>query len=459
MKKLPLALLLASVAFSPVALAQTADAPANANAPAATTAGESEIEGFRVLIVRANEQLERRERTAASQTLTEADQNLQTQAESNPEYDRFDEQLQSARQAVDEDRLTEARRILVVMLEDEELVETADATARLRVAVPEPDVTVQQSDPEVTVQQASPQVEVDPGRPQVTVNQAAPQVRVQMPQPTITIDMPRPQIIVEMPDPDVSVGMAQPRVTVNQADPTVTVDQGTPQIAVGGAEATTEDGETAERADVTVEEGQANVAVQPSRAVVNVAETEPQVRYNTADPEIQIESAGDPIVDFNQSGESDVQIRQMGEQAGAERAANAEENDTDNAAAQQDAAARPAANRDSDNEAVNAASASEVELQVGQLDDYSVIGANANDLGSIEKFVNVDGRIYAVVASGGFFGLGANETAIPLSSLVLTNDQLVAPNITESQVDSLQDFDGDAYPELPQDHVITIGRG
>ncbi|WP_296810572.1 hypothetical protein [Thiocapsa sp.] len=44
---------------------------------------------------------------------------------------------------------------------------------------------------------------------------------------------------------------------------------------------------------------------------VNISETQPQVRYNAAQPVAQIASEGEPQVQFNQSGEARVQIRQL----------------------------------------------------------------------------------------------------------------------------------------------------
>ena len=115
-------------------------------------------------------------------------------------------------------------------------------------------------------------------------------------------------------------------------------------------------------------------------------------------------------------------------------------------------------NREGSNIAVNRSAASQVTISVDEITDYNIVGQNGNVLGDIQNVVKVEHKLYAVIGSGGFLGLGEKEVAIPLSSLVLTNNGFVAPNISESQIGALQEFNEDQYPELDGDQTITIGQ-
>lgn len=361
----------------------------------------------------------------------------------------------------------------------------ADATARLRVIVPEPEVLVHQAAPDVTVEQAQPRVNVDPGRPIVTVQQAEPVVRVEVPQPRVTIDIPKPRILVEMPDPNVDVQMAQPRVSVEQAQPTVEVEQGEVAIEMGDA-TQTEVG--AEQARVSIEQQDAQVTVQPAnQARVSISEVQPDVRYESAEPRIEVQQSGEPQIIFNQSGEAEVSFRQMtaeetrkeaernqqsavDQEAGAEARSkdrtatvaqkqNLGETATDRraAATQQqqevEAADRPTATAGeqdagqdrsyavvgtgAETDAVQQQNTRRFSLE--QLNEMSVIGANGDQIGDVEDVVLHQGETYIIVGSGGFLGIGERAVALPLSDMVVRDDQLVMRSLVEEDVENMRD--------------------
>ncbi|HEY9056207.1 MAG TPA: PRC-barrel domain-containing protein, partial [Aurantimonas sp.] len=395
----------------------------------------------------------------------------QVEGEQRQEVTMLRDQLVEADTALAGEDIDAAMIVLADIEKDSErrtAMFEADVSAQVAVDVPEPNVSVEQADPQVTVQQARPEVSVDPGRPQVTVNQAAPQVRVQMPQPTITIDMPRPEILVEMPDPDVAVSMAQPRVSVQQAQPSVSIEQGEPQVRIGEDTANVGSGE---QPTVSVQEGDPQVQVQQAEAArISVSESQPQVAYNAAEPEVQIESAGEPKVQFNQSGEAKVQIRQLSadetrQMAEQQRQAGSEAEPRPGAEAepnQQNAAVdrTPVTElepREGADRAINAGATSGYAMTVGEIVNYDIMGANGETLGDIEDIVNVQDRLYAVVGSGGFLGMGEKEVAIPLSSLVLRDNMLIAPNISENQIEALEEFNADSYEGLPEATQVTLG--
>lgn len=90
--------------------------------------------------------------------------------------------------------------------------------------------------------------------------------------------------------------------------------------------------------------------------------------------------------------------------------------------------------------------------------DYNVLDANGEALGEINEAVKIDNRLCAVVEVGGVLGIGAKNVAIPLSSMTATEWGMTAPNDSKSQVEVLEDFDGDQYPELEDGMMITVGE-
>lgn len=410
----------------------------------------------------------------------------------------------------------------------------AEATARLRVFVPEPQVTVEQSAAEVQVEQREPQVAVNPGQPRVTVNQAEPVVRVQTQPPKITIDMPKPEILVEMPDPNVDVAMRQPRVTVNQPEPQVSVEQGQPRVEMGQQQ-TAED---SDQAQVNVQQqDQTTVQVDKAdQARVQVEDVRPQVRYNTAEPRIEVEEAGEPQIAFNQPGEANVRFRQMtaeetqaaaeerrdavagyradarepevGERTeaadqGAEQQATAEQSqaavtqgrqqdDAQTATTDQEQAATqaPAADtgqagdqdvaqetgqetgddlaqttgQDTGFSVVNPqeradtadqAAATETVL-VSRLRDMAVLGATGDTIGDVDEILLRNGETYLIVGAGGFLGLGQKDVALPLSDMTIRGDTLVMRQITDEEVENMQEFDRTEFQPVADEQSVEI---
>lgn len=308
-----------------------------------------------------------------------------------------------------------------------------DATARLRVIVPEPDVTVRQAAPEVEVEQAQPTVRVDPGRPVVTVRQANPVVNVEVPQPRITIDMPKPSITIEMPDASVDVEMAQPRVTVNQPQPEVQVEQGEVTLRMGDSEATPN--QEGDQADVQIEQQNAEVQVKkPDPADVVIADVQPDIRYEAAQPQINVEQSGEAEIQFNQSGEAEVQFRQM----------TAEE--TRAAAEEQQARLETDREQSAGNRIV-----------VGDLVDKNVIGADGEELGSVEAVVAYENRTYLVVASADSLGTDGRMVGLPASDVSMKgDDQLTMKSLTAEDVKDASEIDPDNFERVSQSEEVEI---
>ena len=296
---------------------------------------------------------------------------------------------------------------------------------------------------DVVVQPDAPAVKVDVPEPNVQVNQANPDVSVSQPQPTITVNQPAPTITVRMPDPNVDVEMAQPEVSVSQGEPQVSVDD-----SGNAAVETSDDGD--EQANVTVDQANANVQVRQS-------EQRPQIRYQSEDAKVSVnQEKGEPKIIY-QNADGSPMDGSEDTAADRQQQSNAASQDRQERVTSDEAAGERSAT-DNETMAINPGSSSEREMTVEEVTDYDIIGANGEVLGDIQEIVKVDNRLFAVIGSGGFLGLGEKEVAIPLSSLMATDRGMIAPNVTESQIDALSEFDDDQYPELDGETRITVGQ-
>ena len=362
----------------------------------------------------------------------------------------------------------DAMRLAIGEELDEDTLASLDveATAEFQVAVPEPEVSVQQPAPQVSVEQPKPDVNVTPGRPIVTVNQAEPVVQVVTTPPKVTIDMPKPEILVEIPDPTVDVAMARPRVSVTQPEPTVTVEQGEVQLAIGEKEVEQERGE----ARVNVEQSNATVRVDEAESPnINVAEVQPEVRYNAAKPRVELSESGDPDIQFNQSGEANVRFQRMS--AEETRAAAAQQGEAERemaARTEADTEERTAAavrgaeeNRAEQSAAANQSTAANnapatSSMSVADLMDRELIGSDGETIGDVENIVVRGDVTYIVVGSGGLLGLGEKQVAIPMSEIYFRDDQLFTPATTEEAVEEMAEYEPEGYRPLGTDQDVEV---
>ena len=48
--------------------------------------------------------------------------------------------------------------------------------------------------------------------------------------------------------------------------------------------------------------------------------------------------------------------------------------------------------------------------------------------------------IVAIIGVGGFLGMGENEVAIPVEKLILREDEVIVPGVTEDRLESMPEF-------------------
>ncbi|MCW4115274.1 PRC-barrel domain-containing protein [Aurantimonas sp. MSK8Z-1] len=470
------ALLATTTATAPAALAQTStsDAAATPAAATATKTNASAQSGRTAAGTAGNDRAQMRQ--AMRQQIRQASRQIQNdrldQAEATinsvvsslagsglPEGDRrtmIRTHLVAARDAIQDDMAREARQALRAAQRE---LRRSNGTAGRSAEETASNFVVQPQSPQIRVDMPEPDVRVQQRQPQVSVNQQQPQISVHQPAPRVTVDIPQPEITVRMPQPDVAV---------NQRKPQVEVEQGQPQVSVA------RQGDATVRASQQPDDDRAQVDVQSSgQADVTVrnADRQPQVRYQRDEAEVTVnQPQGEPQVRYETSGDrqaADNQPTSQDRQAAAGQSRDRQSQDGQNnrrvAARMNSDASQPANGRaanaadDSGNRAVSANAGQQIQRTVGQLLDYDIVGENGNTLGDVEEIVRVDNRLYAVIASGGFLGLGEKEVAIPLSSLVVDGTTFRAPDISEAQMDALNEYDEDRYREVGDDQRVTLG--
>ena len=303
---------------------------------------------------------------------------------------------------------------------------------------------------DIVVQPDAPKIKVDVPEPSVSVKQAQPNVSVTQPKPTIIVRQPAPKVTVDIPQPEIIVQMPKPQVDVDQAQPEVSVNQGKPQVSVS------DNGQPAVQANESTDRAKVNVQQAQPKVDVMGTDQQPEVRYESEKAQVQVNQPnGEPNIRY--------------ENADGSPASNGQTNDPANAKA--DSQPQPAADtkamqkqssntkaREGADIAVNASSTKDTQMTVRQITDYDIVGANGETLGDIQNVVNNNDKLYAVIGSGGFLGLGEKTVAIPLSSIVLKDDHFVSPNISDTQVNSLKEFKVDQYPKLNENQTVTVGQ-
>ena len=303
---------------------------------------------------------------------------------------------------------------------------------------------------DIVVQPNAPEIKVDVPDPSVSVKQAQPIVSVTQPKPTIIVRQPAPKVTVDIPQPEIIVQMPKPQVNVEQAQPEVSVNQGKPQVSVSDS------GQPAVQANESTDQAKVNVQQAQPKVSVMGTDQQPEVRYESEKAQVQVNQPdGKPKIRYENEDGSAASNEQTGDPANVK--ANPQPQPAADAKAMQKQSNASEA-REGVDMAVNAGATKDAKMTVRQITDYDIVGADGKTLGDIENVVNNNNKLYAVIGSGGFLGLGEKSVAIPLSSLMFNGDHFVSPSITDSQVNSLKEFKVDQYPELKANQTVTVGQ-
>ncbi|WP_031555148.1 PRC-barrel domain-containing protein [Parvularcula oceani] len=379
---------------------------------------------------------------------------LQTEDEDEAEAEMLvQEDEEEIVRDVERETETATRRVQ----EEVQIEETVTVQGVVDVASGVPTVEVDQQAAEVSVREQAPRVTVTSRQGEIVVREAPPRIRVEMPQPIITIEQDAPEIVITMPDPDVNVETNPPQVEVRQPEPRIRVAVPDPLVdldlqAVAGAE----DGEVETRfsrqdtpapeardgmrlvpraeagtdANVYVTEAEPNVEMAGGDAApeISVETAEPSVRFVDAEPEIEL-AGEEPRVEYRRVGEPRVTFEQ--------------------------AAAPRQGMMDADEAPVSQAGAVAI-YTVGDLTGMDVVGSDGDDLGTLSRFVRTNGQVYAILTAGGFLGLGEKEVPLPLSSLSIGEDEIIARGLTEDAIEEVEEQDIPSRLDLGDDEQIDI---
>lgn len=101
-------------------------------------------------------------------------------------------------------------------------------------------------------------------------------------------------------------------------------------------------------------------------------------------------------------------------------------------------------------------------MQVSELEGMTVINMEDEEIGDIQEVVkhNDTGDLHAVITVGGFWGMGGTDIALPLSEMLLEDDQLVfQQTYGEEELESANEYDEERYSEVDGDMTLSEAWG
>lgn len=97
---------------------------------------------------------------------------------------------------------------------------------------------------------------------------------------------------------------------------------------------------------------------------------------------------------------------------------------------------------------------------VSAIKDKDVYNLRGEELGEIERVILGQGdQVYAVLEFGGFLGIGEKKRIVPLRALMLREDRIVMPCVSEAALEGLPEWrDGTAgYRDLESTYMAPFG--
>ena len=93
-------------------------------------------------------------------------------------------------------------------------------------------------------------------------------------------------------------------------------------------------------------------------------------------------------------------------------------------------------------------------LRVGDLHGRPVLGEDGEIIGEIGRVVRLDGKVWAVLETGGFLGIGDDEVPVEVRRLAIGPElELLLPGVSETAVEEAPDVDlegaADVEPDVP----------
>ncbi len=98
------------------------------------------------------------------------------------------------------------------------------------------------------------------------------------------------------------------------------------------------------------------------------------------------------------------------------------------------------------------------EFAVADLEGRDVHTLRGEDVGDIEGFATAGGQLYAIIAHGGFLGIGEDQIAVPAERIAVRGDEVVLLGLTEEQLEQMPEYDFNTDQEVVGSDVVQIGR-
>ena len=80
-------------------------------------------------------------------------------------------------------------------------------------------------------------------------------------------------------------------------------------------------------------------------------------------------------------------------------------------------------------------------VRVSDLVGKDVITSGGDEVGEISRVVTNNNRAFAVIAHGGFLGLGEEEVSLPLRRIAIRGDEAVLLGLSEDELEALPSYD------------------
>jgi hypothetical protein len=87
----------------------------------------------------------------------------------------------------------------------------------------------------------------------------------------------------------------------------------------------------------------------------------------------------------------------------------------------------------------------------------NVVNSAGEGLGEVNRLVQVNQRLYVVLAEGGFLGLGERDVALPLDAMSMREDELLLRGMTDEDIEALPQFDIPSAQDYAADEQVEIG--
>ena len=98
------------------------------------------------------------------------------------------------------------------------------------------------------------------------------------------------------------------------------------------------------------------------------------------------------------------------------------------------------------------------ETQAGALVGMNVASSAGEDIGEIDRIVDINGETMAVIGVGGFLGLGEHDVALPVTELMYDGNTITAMGYTQEQLKSMAEYNAELATEVDSEATVSLGR-